>query len=327
MTHTTHLTRSAGIAIAAALAIGSTPSLAQMAPEPMPAPAEPVLAFPQSPPPAAEPVLVIPQTPPPAEQPAPTVVLPTELPDEAAVAEAEPAPVRGAAAPPSPQRATTPAATPAVTPAEPAAEAAPLVAEEPVLPSVIESEPIVPFTAAVAPVGETFVEPASGPTTALLVIVGALMAIGLAIWGFVAIGRRRTVDRKAAAISRRSAVTPPAPHPEPIAAETIPAAPPVAPTRIDRPTPAPSMAHSGASVPLPRTMPATFEEREALIRRMVAAKPDRANPFTAPLQRRRRARLILQSLGRDFGEARPWIDLGQYPANWPEMAGRKHAAA
>jgi hypothetical protein len=327
MTHTTHLTRSAGIAIAAALAIGTTPSLAQMAPEPMPAPAEPVLAFPQSPPPAAEPVLVIPQTPPPAEQTAPAVVLPTELPDEAAVAEAEPAPpVRAAAAPATPQRATTSAAAPAVTPAEPAAEAAPRVAEEPAPLSVIESEPIMPFTAA-APAGETSAEPAGVSTTALLVLLGALLAIGLAIWGFVAIGRRRTVDRKAAAISRRSAVTPPAPHPEPIAAETIPAAPPVAPTRFDRPTPAPSMAHSGASVPLPRTMPATYEEREALIRRMVAAKPDRANPFTAPLQRRRRARLILQSLGRDFGEARPWIDLGQYPANWPELAGRKHAAA
>jgi hypothetical protein len=87
------------------------------------------------------------------------------------------------------------------------------------------------------------------------------------------------------------------------------------------------MAHSGAAVPLPSRMPATFEERDALIRRMIEAKPDRANPFTSPIQRRKRAKLILQSLGRDFGEVEPWIDLSQYPANWPELAGRKHAAA
>jgi hypothetical protein len=324
MTHTTHLTRSAGIAIAAALAFGTTPSLAQMAPEPMPAPAEPVLAIPQSPPPSAEPVLVVPQTPAPTAQPAPAVVLPTELPDQAAVAETEPAPpVRAAAAAPTPQRATTPA----VTPVEPAAEAAPIAAQEPGPAFVVESEPILPTAAAMAPAVETSAEPAAESTTVLLVLLGALLAIGLAIWGFVAIGRRRTVDRKAAAISRRSTVAPPAPHPEPIAAETVPAAPAFAPTRIDRPTPAPSMAHSGASVPLPRTMPATYEEREALIKRMVEAKPDRANPFTAPLQRRRRARLILQSLGRDFGSAEPWIDLSQYSSNWPQLAGRKNAAA
>jgi hypothetical protein len=74
-------------------------------------------------------------------------------------------------------------------------------------------------------------------------------------------------------------------------------------------------------------MPATFEEREALIKQMIAAKPDRANPFTSPIQRRKRAKLILQSLGREFGDAEPWIDLSQYPANWPELARRKQAAA
>jgi hypothetical protein len=60
---------------------------------------------------------------------------------------------------------------------------------------------------------------------------------------------------------------------------------------------------------------------------MVAAKPDRANPVPGLRQRTRRARLIMQSLGRDFGEAKPWIDLSQYPNNWPELAGDKYAAA
>jgi hypothetical protein len=90
--------------------------------------------------------------------------------------------------------------------------------------------------------------------------------------------------------------------------------------------PSPSVAHTGASVPLPAKMPETFEERDALMKRMIAAKPDRANPFTSPIQRYKRAKLILQSLGRDFGDAEPWIDLSQYPQNWPELARRKQAA-
>ena len=80
-------------------------------------------------------------------------------------------------------------------------------------------------------------------------------------------------------------------------------------------------------MPLPRTMPATFAERDALIKKMIAAKPDRANPFNSYAQRAKRAKLILQSLGTDFSDRDPWIDLSQYTANWPELAGRKHAAA
>ena len=87
------------------------------------------------------------------------------------------------------------------------------------------------------------------------------------------------------------------------------------------------MTHTGAAVALPSKMPATFEERSALIDRMVAAKPDRANPFKSPIQRRHRAKLILQSLGADFSDREPWIDLSQYPANWPELARRNTAAA
>ena len=86
------------------------------------------------------------------------------------------------------------------------------------------------------------------------------------------------------------------------------------------------MAHTGASVPLPRTMPATFEERDALMRRMIAAKPDRANPFTSPIQRRKRARLIMQCIGKTFDHA-PRIDLSQYPENWPELQTMRYADA
>lgn len=88
-----------------------------------------------------------------------------------------------------------------------------------------------------------------------------------------------------------------------------------------------SLAPAGAAVPLPRKAPESREEREALLDRMVAARPDRANPFHAPRARRRRARLILQSLGRKFENGRARIDLSQYPQNWPELQGNNSAAA
>ena len=85
--------------------------------------------------------------------------------------------------------------------------------------------------------------------------------------------------------------------------------------------------HAGAAVALPQELPESYEEREALFYRMVEARPDRANPFTDRKARMKRARLIMQSIGRDFGEAAPWIDLSQYPNNWPELASKRSAAA
>ena len=83
----------------------------------------------------------------------------------------------------------------------------------------------------------------------------------------------------------------------------------------------------GAAVDLPATAPEDYEERSALLERMVAARPDKANPFTDRRARLHRARLILQSLGRDFSQSEPWIDLSQYPNNWPELANKHSAAA
>ncbi len=59
---------------------------------------------------------------------------------------------------------------------------------------------------------------------------------------------------------------------------------------------------------------------------MVAARPDKANPFTDRRQRAKRARLIMQSLGVTF-DRQPLIDLSQYPNNWPEAARRYRQAA
>ena len=93
------------------------------------------------------------------------------------------------------------------------------------------------------------------------------------------------------------------------------------------PTVSGGLPHAGAAVALPQELPESYEEREALFYRMVEARPDRANPFTDRKARMKRARLIMQSLGRDFGDAEPWIDLSQYPNNWPELANRSAAAA
>ncbi|HSG55517.1 MAG TPA: hypothetical protein VLA45_08675 [Paracoccaceae bacterium] len=89
----------------------------------------------------------------------------------------------------------------------------------------------------------------------------------------------------------------------------------------------PNLAPAGATVALPRGIPATYDEREALLQRMVAAKPDRANPFHSPRARRHRARLIIQSLGRKFENGKSRIDLSQYPQNWPELQHNRPAAA
>jgi len=84
---------------------------------------------------------------------------------------------------------------------------------------------------------------------------------------------------------------------------------------------------AGASVDLPARVPEDFDERSALLQRMIEAKPDKANPFRNRKSRAKRARLILQSLGRKFEHNDPWIDLSQYPNNWPELARRYSQAA
>ncbi len=71
---------------------------------------------------------------------------------------------------------------------------------------------------------------------------------------------------------------------------------------------------------LPDAVPETFAERDRLMRGLVAQQPDAANPFRSGKARARRARLIIQSLGRKFENATPWIDLSQYSYRWPHLA-------
>jgi hypothetical protein len=324
MTNRTHLTRCATLAIAATLALPSTSLLAQDV---------------AAPPPAAAPVIVVPtvQAPPP---PAPTIVIP----DVSAAEPAAPAaaPVRTAA-----PRAVTPrAAAPAQTRAAPrpapvaaAPEAAP-VAET----TVIETAPVevAPIAAAPAPI----LAPEPAPTTeratglddATIFGLGGLGVLGLAAVLFAVTRRRRPKTSPEAAAPR---IERPIVNRDPVAAVPVGTAAPEFATGITqpsvsyttaafgsaRPTPSASLSHSGAAVALPREAPKSIEERETLMQRMIAAQPDRANPFRSTRARAKRARLILASLGRDFSNAEPWIDLSQYPSNWPEVARRPSAAA
>ena len=306
-----HTRLCASAAIAAALALSSTPLLAQPAPAPTTVEPAPVPVFPET--------LAVPPAQPATVQP--TIVVPD--------IEAAPAPVVETPAEPAPttttrtERAATPDRTRVAAPADPE----PAAVEPDVAPVATDIVPE-PVAEPVAPIAATEPVETSAPVDNDnsvqfgIAVIAAIAAIVLAIWGFVAIGRRRPVDRKAAAIIERPAITPPAP--EPVATVAPVAA--VTPLATARPA-APSLSHSGAAVPLPRTMPASFAERDALIKKMIAAKPDRANPFNSYAQRAKRAKLILQSLGTDFSDRDPWIDLSQYTANWPELAGRKHAAA
>lgn len=85
--------------------------------------------------------------------------------------------------------------------------------------------------------------------------------------------------------------------------------------------------HGRGAADLPRTPPTSFAERDALLKRMMDAPPDKANPFRSRKARLKRARLIIQSIGRRFERADPWIDLSDYPEVWPELARRNLQAA
>jgi len=320
MTNTTHPLRHAGSALAVVLAFASTQSLAQDAAAPIPAAPEPVVVAPDIPAPAApEPVMVQEPTVQPVPEPAPEASTPP------------PADVRAAATPSRTATSAPNAGRPAPTPA-PRTVAAPEPADTTVIPSA-------PAAAIVAPVAAPVVSEQPRATTTqptdtglLALAFGGLVFLALAIWGFMAIGRRKPVRGY---VAERTSVKPEPKQPvpsvyEPAAAE--PAVVPAQPTRSVEPMfaarhPAGSLPHSGAAVALPRELPESFEAREELFRRMVDARPDRANPFTDRKARMKRARLIMQSIGRDFGDADPWIDLSQYPNNWPELANRRSAAA
>lgn len=260
-----------------------------------------------------------------APDPAPVLVIPEVSTVEEPVAEAVAAPVTRTAAP-EPRARSVPAArtsTPAAATSEPVAEAAP--AAEPLAATEAEAElpPVVPIDE------PTNIQPTPEQATDITAVLGlvlvALLGLVVAVFAFAYLRRRRAaIVRTEAAAVRESMPRESAVRPVATVAEPAPMAEPV--PVVDR-APARALRADSAAVPLPARLPESYEERSALLQRMIEAKPDRANPFTDRRARMRRARLILQSLGRKFDGAKPWIDLSDYPENWPELARKPQAPA
>lgn len=312
--------RCAGVAIAAVLALGTTPVAAQ------------IVVDTSSASPAPQPAIVLPSDPAPqraAPTASPTVAVPTEPVEvETAAPAPRPAPAKAETASPAraaPSARTAAPAAPNATATAPGSVAAtPVVAEtvaastEPVstAPPVQQSEQSTTAPVAAEPVDHTEL---------LAQILAGGAGIALLLIGFMALRRRRTDP--AAVEHPPLAVDAPVAE-EPVIVEPAPIADPgfFAP-RGDTLAVAGGLPNEGAAVALPRTAPTDPAEREALLQKMTEARPDRANPFRSPKARRRRARLILQSLSRKFENATPRIDLSQYTSNWPALARRRHLMA
>lgn len=316
MTQTLTTLRTASTAIAAVLALSSTHVLAQDAAPVIVLPDDSAVPAAPAPVVAAEPASVAT----PVVQAVPTPAAPVAAPEAAPATAA--APARAAAAPAPRPVAVRTAVAPAAAPVEPAFVPAPAPAP------LTAAAPVEAAPAPVAvdePVAVADNDPSlTGP------LLGGAAVLGLGLLGFAAMRRRKsgpTTDR-VAVIEKPRVV--PAADPAMAAVAAVPhrTITPAQPIRsdyaFDR---APAMRASGGSVPLPRTAPQSYEERTALLRRMVEARPDRANPFTSRKARAHRARLILQSLDHDFDDRDPLFDASDYPQNWPLVARRKYAAA
>lgn len=354
MRNTMKTARCAPVAIAAMLALGPTMVIAQTAPQTVVLPGEtPAATAPSAPVSSTPPVVMQSPIEPVA---APEIVLPTTVPSEATTVpstdNAASTATKTKAAPTA--RTGTPIANDPA-PAKPAPVAARSstapAATNPSNPSVttLGDEPVTQRTdldeAALAPpaIPAAATSPTLDPAPVDTGEEGMISLIALALVGLIPIGlalaaviwwRRRsrvaTVAPRRAEIEGKSAPTTPQRAPvatlieEPVSAASTPRPEPEIARNFARTS---AMPHSGASVALPSRMPETFEERDALIRRMIAAKPDRANPFRSPKARARRAKLILQSLGRTFENVSPRFDLSQYSSNWPALAARRTSYA
>lgn len=325
----TLLARCAPFAIAASVALPAIPAAAQDATT-----AQPVIVLPDPVPTAA-----------PTTAPVPTVVLP-ETTAPAAAQQAQPAePVPTAArttasraAAPAPARQAAPRA--AVPSEVRPAPATPVTTQAPA--AAVVAEPAVPITT--TPVARTQVANDATGEISLAALLGVLGLIAVGGVAYLASRRRkRSPDEGYETVAY-----------EPVPDTTVVEPAPVVPAAIEpdrsptftTPAPAasafatPVVAASAAAsarratprvegdpIPLPAEVPQTFEERDALLKELVAAEPDKANPFTGVRARARRAKLIMQSLGQDFRDRKPRIDLSEYTNRWPALRGWQPATA
>lgn len=318
MTLHTLFSRSAPLAIAASGALFATTAMAQDA-----APADAPIVLPPT----------VEATAPPATGAAAPIMLPDPVVEQAApVVEAPPAPSARATAttvaPPRSDRAAEAPAAPRTAPAVLSTSAATATGVAPV--AAIPAAQMVPAVAAqpadVAPLSESAVPVAQSDHIDEGLIAGLLGAAGLAAVGGIAFAsarrrRNRSIERRSQVIDRTVTA--------PVGRE--PARDPVVATSVATAAAAPrttSVVHgNGDPVPLPAEIPASMEERVALIERLASAKPDKANPFTSRKARVKRARMIVNALGMNFAQRKPRIDLSEYTNRWPALRGWQPATS
>ncbi len=225
------------------------------------------------------PVAAAPATPPPA---ALTIVLPEAAPVAPVAALA--APVVAEAVEPEPTRAASPAPRAARTVSAVAPVAASPVADRAPAPVTAQPAPLVP----VEPVSSAQVAPPTAEVTTTSDASDWSLPVGAAATLLVLGGVGIAMTRRRRAWEANVDFVPPVVN--------RPATRPMAerPIQTERPMAAPVIATGAA--------PASADDRAALIDRMVAAQPDTSNPFTSAKARRRRARLIVQSMSQSAGE-------------------------
>ena len=317
MKKTRHLIASAPIAIAAMAALHTTAAGAQEAPTI-------VLDIPEEAP-AASTAPVVPSTAPVATTspvPAPITV---QLPEPEPVAEP---PVVNEAEPVATTQTTRAATREAPAPVAATQQAEPTTA--PFANSELEAAGQQPLAAATAPESAPpaaeltpVQDPVSdGSGAALLFALLAVGGVGLAAF-LLFRSRRRKRDEEVPVIEQPVVA-------EPLSRDTGT----VGATYNSEPAPAmraepitPVTSNKDVAVELPSEAPRNPAERDRLLKRMIDAKPDRANPFASHKARAKRARLILQSLGTRFTDRKPGIDLSQYTNVWPELRGWRPATA
>lgn len=337
----------AGRAIAATLALIATPALAEDAtvttsPETVVTPAA------EAPAPVVPAPVVIAAQPTAAAAPAPQLTVTVSDPVVAAPA-AEPVAAETVAPAATPRaaaatRATT-ASAPRVTPAS-AAPDSPIAfdgaAAAADVAAVANAEPV-GDTAALAATQDTTDTPVAAADTASsaeasnasLVMLGGGLALALGLGGLLMAGasRRRRAARAGAVVAPRDTVVEPRTEPVRQAPTIAPVAAAASAFAISASNPAPSYASkwnndgyvnaSPAAGVAGRAVPNTPEGRRALIDRLVRARPDRTNPFTSYAARRRRARLIVQSLQQKLAE-QPNLDFRRF---YDSFGQRKAAMA
>lgn len=336
------LIRPAGSAIATALALVAAPSFAQ---DIAPAASEPVLTVPTLP-------TAQTSTAPAPSAPAPVVI--AELPDASEPAVAVDAAPEVAVEPVAPveqavvESEATPAAAPSRAPSQPtrtarvaAADPSPATdfdfTEETVAADVpvIEDGESADGAAVLASAETASANPVSTGAesksfNADLVTGGGALALGLGFIGLFMAGasRRRRGARAGAAEAVNAPVT--RPLRKPMGERTAPtaAAAPAFAVNHSRSQPATSkwdnagFVNASPAVSAP-AVPQTAEQRKALIDRLTRARPDRAIPFKSPAARRRRARLIVQTLRQRLAE-QPNLDFRRF---YESFARRRTAMA